>query len=262
MNAQTPRTHYTRAITEQDLNAPVDKTWPEYLQEGRDWARRTFHPKSSHIIGLENSAFAYADMNAPVAVKRAWFAAAKVARDAGVCGVSGVQKLADLREPPVVGRFYLVPAIVGYPYFGKVDTWPVIGPKHADGEFIKLFDEHYHIDARFLTAAQERFAMGSYSLSIEEVVGRTPLATRGSPLPKGRPTLVRRKCRRDTYGHVYGHHDEIKAMRAHYGEPDAIRLADGRTLCPHRKADLTQFPRDADGMVTCPLHGLRVRCAA
>lgn len=82
MNTQTPRTHFTRAITEQVLNAPVEKTWADYMQEGRDWARATFHPKSSHIIGIENTAFAYADMNAPVAVKRAHFAAAKAARDA------------------------------------------------------------------------------------------------------------------------------------------------------------------------------------
>jgi nitrite reductase/ring-hydroxylating ferredoxin subunit len=53
------------------------------------------------------------------------------------------------------------------------------------------------------------------------------------------------------------------ALRKHYGEPaEAIRLADGRKLCPHRKADISSFPIDAEGMVICPLHGLKVRCGA
>ena len=81
MNTQPPRTHFTRAITAQVLSAPVEKTWPDYMQDGREWARRTFHPLSSHIIAIEHTAFAYADMMAPRALKLAWFAAAKAARD-------------------------------------------------------------------------------------------------------------------------------------------------------------------------------------
>jgi hypothetical protein len=174
----------------------------------------------------------------------------------------GTPRLSDLREPPVVGRFYLVPVIRDYPYCGKVDTWPVLGPKHSDGEFIKFFHQHYHVDARFLTAAQERYILRTaperYS-TIEGCVGGWPLSNSGRDLPKGRPVLARRKCRRETYGYAFGHQDGIKALRAYYGERvEAVRLDDGRVLCPHRKADLTQFPPDADGMVMCPLHGLNV----
>jgi hypothetical protein len=176
---------------------------------------------------------------------------------------SGIQRLADLREPPTVGTFYLVPVIEAFPYYGRVDTWPVIGPKHRDADFFSFKDEHYHVDARFLTAAQERFLtkgdVWGYPTEIEDVVGRGPLADRDRSLPKGRPALRRRKCRRATYGHVYGHTREVQALRDHYREPAApLRLADGRLLCPHRKADLSNFPPDADGLVTCPLHGLRV----
>lgn len=171
-------------------------------------------------------------------------------------------KLSDLREPPVVGQFYLVPVVRDYPYCGFTGEWPVIGPKHVDGEFIQFHLEHYHVDARFLTAAQEKRVTNSSSeWSIEGVVGSAPLCSRGSDLPKGRPVLARRKCRRDGYGYAHGDKEGIKALRAHYGELDAIALDDGRKLCPHRKADLTQFPPDADGFVMCPLHGLRVRCA-
>lgn len=172
--------------------------------------------------------------------------------------------LADLREPPVVGMFYMVPAIERYPYHGRVDTWPVIGPKHTDMDFFDFPSEHYHVDARFITARQERFLVGYWKLwqqSVVDVVGRSPIASRGHPLPKGRPILVRRKCRTAAYGYSFSSMKPVQALRAHYGDPaQPIRLADGRLLCPHRKADLSQFPADEAGMVTCPLHGLRVQC--
>jgi hypothetical protein len=172
-----------------------------------------------------------------------------------------VQVLSDLREPPVVGRFYLVPVVRDYPYCGFKGEWPVIGPKHTDVEFIQFQHEHYHIDGRFLTAAQERWVTNYYSAqSLEWILGGLPLCHLGSVLPKGRPVLVRRKCRRASYGYAHSDKEAIRALHAHYGEPDAIKLDDGRKLCPHRKADLTQFPPDAGGFVTCPLHGLRVQC--
>lgn len=179
-----------------------------------------------------------------------------------------IERLSDLREPPVVGRFYLVPVVRDYPYFGRVDIWPVLGPKHEDAEFINYPHHHYHLDARFLTAEQEAWMVrrGRFIAGLEDddaaliaVVGRSPLNYDGVPLPKGRPKLAPRKCRRLTYGYAYSDRPQIEALRKHYGNPvDAIRLDDGRALCPHRKADLTQFPPDEAGVVVCPLHGLRV----
>jgi hypothetical protein len=175
--------------------------------------------------------------------------------------VSGrVPLLADLREPPVVGQFYMVPAIE-YPYCGLVDKWAVLGPKHADAEFLQFTEHHYHIDARFLTASQERRILNwlpSRYSTIEECAGGWPLSNRDVKLPDGRPALIKRKCRRQTYGYAFDWQPGIKALHDHFAGREAIRLDDGRILCPHRKADLTQFPPDADGMVTCPLHGLRV----
>lgn len=171
-----------------------------------------------------------------------------------------VRKLSDLREPPVVGQFYMVPVIREYPYFGKMDTWPVIGPRHTDDDFFNFPMPHYHIDARFLTKAQVRHIETDYR-GLVAWVGSSPLAHRDIPVPTGRPVLARRKCRAASYGYSHGERDQVRALNAHYAEPEAIRLADGRLLCPHRKADLSQFPAGADGMVTCPLHGLRVRCA-
>jgi hypothetical protein len=156
----------------------------------------------------------------------------------------------------------MVPVIRDYPLGGKLGTWPVIGPKHSDIDFLNFRDEHYHVDARFVTAAQERAITVGGQRSLEAVVGSWPLASYRHELPKGRPALARLKCRRSAYGYAYGHQPAIKKLREHYGDPaEPIRLADRRLLCPHRKADLSSFAPGDDGLVICPLHGLRVRCA-
>lgn len=175
-----------------------------------------------------------------------------------------MERLADLREPPVVGRFYLVPVIRSFVYTGRLDDWPVIGALHSDADFFNFKDVHYHVDARFLTKAQHSYLTSGWGdpdcYTIEHIVGSKPLAHNYISMPKGRPPLVRRKCQRVTYGHAFGHRKEVVALCKHFaGRLDAIALADGRKLCPHRRADLTQFPVEPDGTVLCPLHGLRIR---
>jgi nitrite reductase/ring-hydroxylating ferredoxin subunit len=54
----------------------------------------------------------------------------------------------------------------------------------------------------------------------------------------------------------------MEKFDARYGKiAEPIRAKGGRLLCPHRKVDLSNFPPDENGIVVCPLHGLRVRCA-
>lgn len=172
--------------------------------------------------------------------------------------------LSSLREPPVIGRFYSVPA-VRFNWCGVEALWPVLGPMHTDKEFLNFDKPHYHVDARFVSKALAR-RIGDDIFSMAQ---RFPLAQRRRSkqrLPSGRPAMHRMKCQIAEF--PYRHHDKptISALRIAYGDvsparrPSAIFLADGRALCPHRKVDLTQFRPDADGLVTCPLHGLRVRC--
>lgn len=171
-----------------------------------------------------------------------------------------------LREPPVPGRYYMVPAVF-FTWFGRETWWPVLGPMHTDAEHLQFPHRHYHIDARFVTARMAR-ALGFYD-EIDVASQSYPLAQRhGSTdeLPKGRPLLRRMRCRTNDY--PYHHHGQpnIAGLRLAYGDegPDRraepIRLADGRILCPHRKVDLSSFAPDGDGVVTCPLHGLMVQC--
>lgn len=174
--------------------------------------------------------------------------------------------LSALREPPVVGRYYMVPVIRDYPWHGMISTWPVLGPLHSDKEHFNFPWPHYHIDARFLTGNQAAFAIRkSRSWSrpgLNAMVQAAPLFTHGEVPHKGRPALARRKCTREAALYVYGGQGPVKALRADYPDPaPAIARPDGRLLCPHRKVDLSSFAPDANGVVVCPLHGLRVQCA-
>lgn len=182
--------------------------------------------------------------------------------------------LSELRGPPTVGKRYLVPAI-DYPWNNRRSIWPVLGPLHADAEFFDFPRAHYHIDPRFLTYNQVRYvsmigrcAIKTYPpvQTVEPLILAVtgyPLSHRGAEIPRGRPGLISRRCRISTYTPGELRHDRVEEMRNYYGDPaEPIRLGDGRILCPHRKLELSTFQPDANGVVTCPLHGLRVQCGA
>jgi hypothetical protein len=189
--------------------------------------------------------------------------------------MSKLQKITDLREPPVVGRYYLVPC-VRYYWHGMVESWPVIGPPHHDAE-IGFMPIHYHIDARFLTRKQQRLAFeertysrGHKNFSIRQY-NASPLSEidqtnewnvkRYGPIPR-KPTLEKRICTNlKLHWPLPFKPGENEPMWLWFTDlAGAIERPDGRLLCPHKKVDLSQFEPDADGIVTCPLHGLRVRC--
>lgn len=168
--------------------------------------------------------------------------------------------LSELREPPTVGSFYLVP-VIEYKYMDIQALWPVLGPLHDDREFFNFPELHYHVDARFLSDRIVERLTRYWQPTIAHVVGRAPLHRRGEPLPKGRPALRRRKCYRTGTEYEFGGAEPVQQLRAKFGDPaEPISRRDGRILCPHRKVDLSNFPVADDGTVTCPLHGLKVRC--
>jgi hypothetical protein len=185
-----------------------------------------------------------------------------------------VQLLSELREPPVVGRFYVVPVIEGFPWGNKVADWPVLGPMHEDAEFFKFPRLHYHIDIRFIGMRLFRWAVrqlprtrasGDLEYDLALTASAMPLNRTDKELPSGRPTLQRRRCIRSSYTSPMGDQlpDAVLAMQKRYGVPaPAICKRDGRKLCPHRKVDLSQFPADENGIVVCPIHGLPVLVGA
>jgi len=169
--------------------------------------------------------------------------------------------LSELREPPVVGRYYMVP-VIDFRYCGCDGQWPTLGPAHHDRDDVGFEPVHFHVDFRFLTARQVQQITGHYwGGSAEQTVAAAPLNQRGREVPR-KPYLAKRRCR--VSGWTYSPPSRprwLDAFDKRYGKiAEPRRLADGRLLCPHRKVDLSSFEPDADGIVTCPLHGLRVQC--
>lgn len=177
--------------------------------------------------------------------------------------------LSSLRVPPEVGRFYLVPAIQ-FIWWGVDALWPVLGPLHTDADFFDFDRPHYHVDARFVSQRLSRRvgATVGRSLDIFAKAQGYPLSrqnvTGAVDVPTGRPGLQRFKCQSAEFPYRFHGQEPVSKLRIAYGDfgPGQralpIRKADGRLLCPHRKVDLSQIAPDAEGVVTCPLHGLRV----
>jgi hypothetical protein len=169
--------------------------------------------------------------------------------------------LADLREPPIPGRYYMVP-VIDFTYCGKKGQWPTLGPLHHDKGDVGFEPLHFHVDFRFLTARQVNQIDGYYwGRPAEQTVAVVPLNQRWIDIRR-KAYLAKRKCRVAGWKYTLPVRapwmDKFDARYGAVAEP--IRIKGGRLLCPHRKVDLSSFEPDADGIVTCPLHGLRVRC--
>lgn len=177
-----------------------------------------------------------------------------------------IQNITDLREPPIVGRFYLVPTI-RYWWADKFADWPVNGPLHHDKD-INFPALHYHVDARFLTKRQRKHANYAYNIANIPRYNSHPISEAQQfcylrlwgPIPR-QPTYLKRQCTSLDYdwkAPTLPRPESPSWLK--YNPAVAIHRPDGRILCPHRKVDLSQFTADENGFVTCPLHGLKVRC--
>lgn len=198
----------------------------------------------------------------------------------------GLQRVDRMMEPPVVGRVYLVPT-VRYVYCGIEADWPVMGPLHDDVEHLRFPYFHYHVDPRFIPQPHyDRLVDGAFR-DIDVEFAANPLNQRDHSsgyvsqedalkLPAGArrklsrafPQIVlrRRKMvrelsypRRFIDGQSADHvgAERFKRMWRSYAGRTAERGANG-LICPHRNYPLGNAKPDADGILTCPLHGLRI----
>lgn len=174
-----------------------------------------------------------------------------------------VQHIESLTLPPVIGQAYLVPTVL-YPWFGKEDAWPVMGPKHTDAEHVRFHDEHYHVDLRFLTERQvRRVEKAAYRPGgIMMAAASAPLATKGDDrrvLPHPDPVVRRLLCRRDAHAYPLWEarrQPGLQALAQAYADRRCGRDAAGHLICPHKGFVLDSLKPDENGRVVCPLHGL------
>lgn len=188
-----------------------------------------------------------------------------------------LQRVTDLSAQPVVGSYYLVPTVT-YEYDGKILAWPVYPSHHEDDEHLNFPWPHYHFDPRFLTHRMmsgfredgwtsrteaekvsarvlQRNKMGMWS-------GVRPSVEQAAADTVQHPPIVwrRMQCKREAPVYPYGHAKPIQAVQAAFAGQQCRKNAAG-WVCPHKNYPLGSHATDADGVITCPLHGLRIRAA-
>jgi hypothetical protein len=164
-----------------------------------------------------------------------------------------IERVADLKAEPVVGKFYLVPCVPT-----ECGWVPVIGPRHEDAEYIGFTEWHYHRDARFTTDAQNAFTMPASILEpAPDAYSLIAVVCRTEP-----PTEKKRKCRRrmpDFPNLIRRRVTPLfpatapwmkKLEEAYAGQSAKC----GR--CPHRGMPLNGLPVK-DGAIICNGHGLK-----
>ncbi len=148
-----------------------------------------------------------------------------------------------LTEPAVAGRMYLVPTVKAK-WIGRLGIWPVIGPLHEDAEIFNFDKDHYHVDARFLPPRfhkpEKAFVYPLHADAITAVWRRRKCIRAYVPytLPGGRDT------------------SPVFVLRGIFAGHQCER-GKGGWICPHRKASLGSLS-PVNGVITCPLHGLRI----
>jgi hypothetical protein len=175
-----------------------------------------------------------------------------------------IQRITELNEMPVVGRFYLVPTVEHpWTFRHKPFPWPVFLPRHNDTQFFNFPEEHYHVDPRFLTPRD--FAIiedyGWSRTAFEQCQG-APVAKWNAGAGAYELSAIvwrRRRCHRDAIPYAFGEREPIKAIQAHWSGQTAPRNRYG-WVCPHQSAALGSMAV-VDGVITCPLHGMRIRTA-
>ena len=160
-----------------------------------------------------------------------------------------MKKVTELTEPPIVGKFYLVPCVEG----AWGDYVPIIGEPHTDKELFVDF-KHLHRDVRFLPLLSRRCG----NLTLEETALGKIMTVTDKPFwhreTNGQIIWRKMKCRRempkfpDTTQFVQYN----KLHESYIGK----KVKCGR--CPHRNMPLESLPQDKDGNVVCNGHGLKI----
>lgn len=173
-----------------------------------------------------------------------------------------IPNIEDLTEPPIVGKFYMVPCVevsqAKEQHGHRGGIFPVTGPKHEDAEIVGFPPHHWHYDFRFFDLRQWAWAQTFHESPFNRALCvETQNYFTKELIPNhgisAKPTLMRRRCHRlqpEYPGHLPLWRLELPKA---YAER---RVTCGK--CPHRGLPLLSLPREpGTDIVTCPGHGLR-----
>jgi hypothetical protein len=174
----------------------------------------------------------------------------------GSCGVAhhphGVEARGENGVKYEVGKFYDVPCVrtLCAVWGSEPGLWlPIFGGLHEDADIIGFQWQHWHIDWRF--ASNKFMERASYKWEHRYDKSFFARVVRERDLADG-ITIKRRKCLRqmpDFPSQVEWMLELEKEYRNHVLS-DCLK-------CPHRGANLSAMVPDENGLVVCPMHGLR-----
>lgn len=158
-----------------------------------------------------------------------------------------IEKVTDLKRPPLPGRFYLVPCLPyrirtgDGAYASQIIDVPVFPHPHDDKEF--GFDYiHCHHDYRFIDD----------ELRNQIIIG-LPKQVTSSLVNNNQYSWQKIKCVRYWRGVTPF---EDFSIVAGIKEICRNKKLKGK-FCPHKGFDLSSVKRDDNGCLTCPLHGAK-----
>lgn len=164
-----------------------------------------------------------------------------------------LQKIDELKEPPIIGKYYLVPCIykseeiiegsnILHLYDNNGSYYIQKSKKIIDEKFIPIInfphndkqtgqkEYHYHLDTRFILHNH------NFPIRINKEVNQDL-------------RYISLKCysQINTYS---THNSLIKNIKLYQ------KCISSKNKCPHKKYDLSQIV-PIDGVITCPLHSLK-----
>ena len=173
--------------------------------------------------------------------------------------------------------------------FTATRWWPIIGPWHEDDALLDFPSWHFHIDWRFVgakirAAVRRQLDPDHEGGEIAQVIIARDIVPLGTVPPKDRTwwTTVAEQRRGDRGSTLPAEPCERwfrhEARTAEPGPPpkwwratpwraELEEAFEGRCLvgperrCPHRGAPLAEIAPDGEGVLECPLHGLRWRAS-
>lgn len=163
-----------------------------------------------------------------------------------------MERVDELTSAPVVGQFYWVQVVNGV-WCGKRLWYPVMGDMHEDGKFFQFYQQHYHLDRRFISDKS------SASDAVSMPFHNRPVWRRGAGVWQhvvlSEPKVARRKCVRDMLPFPL-HFRAVRQMQGALSGAQCQRHETG-WVCPHRGLRLGSTEA-SQGVITCPMHGLQI----
>ena len=158
-----------------------------------------------------------------------------------------IQRVDDMTEAPIVGRYYLVRCVKLGSGSGH-GWWPVTGSVHEDAD-LGIPHPHLHHDVRFMSEHECRNEWRDIGHVMWMVLRTTAITVAAQ--------YRRRKCQRvQTSFPLPARARDTTSFEEHQQRHVGM-VAEACRTCPHRGMRLTALPVEADGGVTCPGHGLR-----